>query len=97
VPQAAKDALSSTVAAVPQVLGQAQQKGLPAPAAQSIQNSAFDAFIQASHVTTWISVALILLAAGIVALRLPKSIHHGGAAAPVPAGESPVPAPVAGE
>ena len=97
VPQAAKDALSSTVAAVPGVLGQAQQNGLPAPAAATIQNNAFDAFIQASHVTTWISVALMLLAAVIVALRLPKSIHHGGAAAPAPAGQSPVPAPVAGD
>jgi len=102
VPQAAKDALSSTVAAVPEVLGRAQQQGLPGPAAERVQSSAFDAFIQASHATTWISVALILLAAVIVALRLPKTISDGGAPASVPGprGEgSPgvQPAPVIGE
>jgi MFS transporter, DHA2 family, multidrug resistance protein len=99
VPQAAKDALSSTVAAVPEVLGRAQQQGLPASAAERLQASAFDAFIQASHVTTWVSVALMVLAALIVALRLPKAIYHGGAPAAVPEPRSsgspePDPAPV---
>ena len=40
VPQAAKDALSSTVAAVPGVVVRRSRRGFPAPAAQSIQDSA---------------------------------------------------------
>jgi DHA2 family multidrug resistance protein-like MFS transporter len=101
VPQAAKDALSSTVAAVPQVVGRARQQGFPATAAQRVQDAAYDAFIRASHVTTWMCVGLMLLAAVIVALRLPKAIHHGGAPATGDAPDSaPAPAaaaPVAGE
>jgi MFS family permease len=101
VPQAAKDALSSTVAAVPQVVERAKQQGFPAAAAQRVQDAAYDAFIQASHVTTWVSVALMLLAAVIVALRLPKAIYHGGAPAAAAApGGTPAPAsptPVIGD
>jgi DHA2 family multidrug resistance protein-like MFS transporter len=98
VPQAAKDALSSTVAAVPQVLERAKQQGFPAAAAQRVQDGAYDAFIQASHVTTWVSVGLIVLAAVIVALRLPKAIHHGGAPAAAAAAPTPsAPAPVIGD
>jgi MFS transporter, DHA2 family, multidrug resistance protein len=100
VPKAAKDALSSTVAAVPQVVERARQQGFPAAPAQRVQDAAYDAFIHASHVATWVSVTLMLLAAVIVALRLPKAVHHGGApagagtpGAPVPA----APAPVVGE
>jgi hypothetical protein len=82
-------------------VGRARQQRFPAAAAQRVQDAAYDAFIQASHVTTWVCVGLMLLAAVIVALRLPKAIHHGGAPATGDAPDSaPAPAaaaPVAGE
>ena len=74
VPQAAKDALSSTVAAVPEVLGRAQQQGTPVPVIQNVRSAAFSAFIEASHVATWLSAAMMILAAVIVAVGLPKIV-----------------------
>jgi DHA2 family integral membrane protein (MFS transporter) len=92
VPQAAKDALSSTVAAVPQVLSRAQQQGWPAALIERVRAAAYDAFIQASHLTTWISVILMLLAAVIVALLLPKVIGDA-----VPLSAPPATADIDGE
>jgi|SRR3954447_6788007 len=81
-------------------VGARKEQGFPAAPAQRLQDGAFDAFIHASHVTTWASVALMVLAAVLVALRRPKVIRHGGtrADADVP-GQPPMPAaaPVVGE
>jgi DHA2 family multidrug resistance protein-like MFS transporter len=70
-PSAAKDAMSNSVIATVQVLEKAVGQGLPVSAADSIRASAFDAFLNASHVTTLISTAVIIVSAIIVWFLLP--------------------------
>ncbi|MGZ4613613.1 MAG: DHA2 family efflux MFS transporter permease subunit [Kineosporiaceae bacterium] len=100
VPQAAKDAMSSTVAAVPEVLSRAQQQGAPAALIQHVQSSAFTAFIEASHVATWLSAVMIILAAVIVAVGLPTIAAPSYAPAPGSEGDAVadgVATPIAGD
>jgi EmrB/QacA subfamily drug resistance transporter len=95
-PAAAKDALSSSVAAVPEVLARAQAAGLPAPIATQIRDHAFDAFVSASQVATLISAGAAIVATVIVAALLPRDLplHRETPVAPQPSGSAAVP-PVA--
>jgi MFS transporter, DHA2 family, multidrug resistance protein len=73
-PQAGKDALTSSVAALPKVLQRAGQAGLPAPAVQQLRSGTAAAFVDASHATTWVCVALVVVAAVLVGVLLPSRI-----------------------
>jgi EmrB/QacA subfamily drug resistance transporter len=70
-PPAAKDAMSNSVIATVQVLGQAAEQGLPASVVAATRATAFDAFLSASHVTTLISAGIVILAAFVVWFMLP--------------------------
>ncbi len=72
VPQAAKDAASESIIATVNVLGQAAQNGLPAGLVETARQGAFDAFLAASHLTSYLSLAIAVLAALVVGFMLPK-------------------------
>jgi MFS transporter, DHA2 family, multidrug resistance protein len=77
-PEPARSALSTSVAAVPPVLDQARAYGAPETVLEHIRAAAFDSFVQASHVTTWINVAILLFAMVVTALFMPTRVpqHH---------------------
>ncbi len=81
-PQAAKDAMTQSVAAVPRVLDRAAAAGMPADLAARTREGAFTAFIDASHITTWVSASLVLIAAVVVGVLLPTRITPHGDAEP---------------
>jgi MFS transporter, DHA2 family, multidrug resistance protein len=74
VPAAAKAAMDSSVAAVPAVVDRAQAAGLPAGAGARIREQAFEAFVRASHVATWLSFGMALLATLLIVTLLPRNI-----------------------
>ena len=89
LPPVAQDAAKQSVVATQEVLGLAVQQGLPAPQAAAMRNASYDAFLSASHVTTALSAAIVLLAAIVVGFLLPKiappqRAHHGASEAPEP-------------
>lgn len=73
-PAAGRNALSSSVAAVPTVLQRATAAGLPAPLAGRIRSGAFDAYISASHLTTWACAVTVAVSALLVLTLLPRRI-----------------------
>lgn len=64
-------AASESVVATVGVLNGAVEAGMPAETASSLQASAFDAFLGASHVTMIISLVIVVIAALAVAFLLP--------------------------
>ena len=70
-PSEAKDAMSNSIIATVEVLQRAVGQGLPQSVADAVKNSAFTAFLDASHVTTLVSAALALVAALILWFLLP--------------------------
>ena len=70
-PSAAKDAMSNSIIATVDVLGKAAQQGLPASVVEATKQSAFDAFLSASHITTLISAVIVVIAALVVWFLLP--------------------------
>jgi hypothetical protein len=70
-PQSAKDAMTNSVGATVRVLDAAVAQGLPASAAAAAKATAYDAFLNASHVTTLISMSLVFVAALVVWFVLP--------------------------
>ncbi len=74
VPQAARAALSSSVATVPTVVSRARELGAPESLIEQLRSGAFSAFIRASHVTTWISAGMLVVAEIAVIRLLPRRI-----------------------
>jgi len=74
IPDQTKDALRSTVSAVPQFLAKAQGQGLSADKAEEFRTQAFAAFTDASHKVATISATIVFLVAIIVATQLPKNM-----------------------
>jgi drug/metabolite transporter (DMT)-like permease len=70
-PEAAKQAASESLIASVAVLDKAVQSGLPADTAETLRQGAYEAFLSASHVTSYISCAVIAIAALVVAFLLP--------------------------
>ena len=70
-PSAAKDAMSNSIIATVDVLGKAAEQGLPATVVEATKQTAFDAFLSASHVTTLISAVIVVIAALVVWFLLP--------------------------
>jgi hypothetical protein len=82
LPPQAQEAAKTSVQLTQLVLQKAEAAGAPSAAIERVRTGAFDAFLTASHITYWISTAVILLAAGIVLFLLPQitppSAHPGG-------------------
>jgi len=74
IPDQAKEALRSTVSAVPNFLAKAQGQGLPADKAEAFRAQAFAAFTDASHKVATISATIVFLVAIIVLTQLPKNM-----------------------
>ena len=74
IPEQAKEALRSTVAAVPKFADMAAQNGMPAPAIATFKTEAFAAFTDASHRVATISATIIFLIAILVFTQLPKEM-----------------------
>jgi len=72
VPQGAKDAASESIIATVNVLGQAEQNGLPAGLVDTARQGAFEAFLAASHLTSYVSLIVAVIAALVVGFMLPK-------------------------
>jgi MFS family permease len=70
-PSAAKDAMSNSVISTVEVLKQAAAQGLPSSVVDATKATAFDSFLSASHVTTLISTAIVIIAALVVWFLLP--------------------------
>jgi DHA2 family multidrug resistance protein-like MFS transporter len=76
VPQVAKDFMLQSVAKAQVAINLAQQHGLPAAMVEHLRRASYDSFIAASHITTWVSVGVILVAVIIVATQLPTEVSH---------------------
>ena len=70
VPEAARAAASDSIVATVGVLEKAGA-ALPAPLVDQVRDGAFDAYISAAHVTTTISMGVVVIAALVVAFALP--------------------------
>jgi hypothetical protein len=84
-PAQARAAVESSVAAVPAVIQRAQTAGAPADLLSTLKDGAFDSYLGASHITTWLSGSLTLVAAIVVLTFLPRHVSlRRGAPAPEP-------------
>jgi len=87
IPDQAKEALRSTVSAVPNFLTKAQEQGLASDKAEAFRTQAFAAFTDASHKVATISATIVFLVALVVVTQLPKNMGKAEAtevpAAPV--------------
>ncbi len=72
LPAGAREAASQSVVLTKVVLEKAKAAGMPASVHDQIQTGAFNAFLSASHFTTYISAAVVLIAAAVVGFMLPK-------------------------
>ena len=72
VPDAARQAARESIVATDAVLDAAAAQGAPSGLLDSIRQAAYDAFLTSSHVTYFISMALVGIAAVVVATLLPK-------------------------
>jgi MFS transporter, DHA2 family, multidrug resistance protein len=84
LPPAAKATASQSVVLTKVVLDHAVAAGMPASVRSSIEDAAYQAFLTASHFTTFISATVVLIAAIVVGTLLPK-ITPPTKAAPAPA------------
>ena len=87
------DAAKQSLVATDAILDRVAQQGLPVPAVDALRNGAYDAFLQAAHVTTLIALAVAVIAALIVGFGLPyitpptRQVEKGKAPAPVDAAD----------
>lgn len=72
IPGPVAEAASESIIAAEVVLDQAVAQGLPSEVIGTLRDGAYQAFLQASHVTAWLSFALIVVAALVVGLLLPQ-------------------------
>lgn len=72
VPRAAKDAATESIIATVNVLGRAARQGLPTELVAAAQRGAFEAFLTASQVTSYLSLAMAIIAALVVGFMLPR-------------------------
>ncbi len=93
VPAAARTALTTSIATVPEVVARARAIGAPESLIGQLESAAFSAFMRASHITTLISAGMVLLAEAVVITLLPRRVghHHAPQGSPtteqVPVGE----------
>jgi DHA2 family multidrug resistance protein-like MFS transporter len=70
-PEPAKQAASESVVATVEVLDEAVAQGLPPEIAASVQSAAFEDYLAAMHIASWLSLAVVAAAVVIVAFGLP--------------------------
>lgn len=70
-PGPAAEAAKQSLVATDVILDQAAGQGIPASAVEGLRASAFDAFLQAAHLATLISLIIAVIAAVIVGFGLP--------------------------
>jgi len=68
----AKEVASESIIGTVSVLNQAAESGLPAATVAQLQSGAFEAFLNASHITSLISTVIVIIAFLIVLFGLPK-------------------------
>lgn len=71
VDPALASAATESIVAANAALTTAEQAGMPAALLEQLRQGAYDAFLSASHVTMWVSVGVVVLAAVLVAFLLP--------------------------
>ena len=71
IPEAARDAASTSVGGAEAVFVAAEAAGAPAALVESWRTQAYDAFISASHLTSLVSAIVVIVAAVAVATLLP--------------------------
>ena len=71
-PDAAKEVASESIVAADFILDQAAAQGAPAAVIDTLRAGAYEAFLSASHVTSYISLVMIVLAGLIVFFLLPQ-------------------------
>jgi hypothetical protein len=71
-PDAAKQAATESIVAADQILTQAAAQGAPAAVIEPLRTGAYEAFLSASHVTSYISLGMIVIAALAVFFLLPQ-------------------------
>jgi hypothetical protein len=72
IPEQAKEIASVSIIGTVSVLGQAAESGIPASTVAQLQSGAFEAFLNASHITSMISTVVIMIAFFVVVFGLPK-------------------------
>ena len=72
IPDQAKEVASESIIGTVSVLNQAAESGLPAATVAQLQSGAFEAFLNASHITSLISTVIVIIAFLIVLFGLPK-------------------------
>jgi predicted PurR-regulated permease PerM len=71
-PEEAKQAALESIVAADQILTQASAQGVPASVIDPLRTGAYEAFLSASHVTSYISLAVVVVAALVVFFLLPQ-------------------------
>ncbi|MFY9207892.1 MAG: MFS transporter [Candidatus Nanopelagicales bacterium] len=72
IPDQAKEVASESIIGTVSVLNQAAESGLPEATVAQLQSGAFEAFLNASHITSLISTVIVIIAFLIVLFGLPK-------------------------
>jgi MFS transporter, DHA2 family, multidrug resistance protein len=72
IPPEATNLASESVGGAVAVLSAAGEAGLPAPVVESATAAAFESFLNASHVTAFVSAGMVLIAAVVMVSMLPK-------------------------
>jgi EmrB/QacA subfamily drug resistance transporter len=71
-PDAARRAATESIVAADQILTQAASQGVPAAVIDPLRAGAYEAFLSASHVTSYISLVMIVIAGLVVFFLLPE-------------------------
>lgn len=66
------EAASESIISAMALLAKVEQAGAPASLVDQSRTGIFEAFLSASHITSWISFAIVLIAALVVGLLLPS-------------------------
>jgi len=72
IPAQAREIASESIIGTVSVLSQAGESGIPASTVAQLQSGAFEAFLNASHITSMISTGVIVIAFLVVVFGLPK-------------------------
>ena len=72
IPAQAKEIASESIIGTVSVLSQAGESGIPASIVAQLQSGAFEAFLNASHITAMISTVVIVIAFFVVIFGLPQ-------------------------
>ncbi len=71
-PEEAKQAATESIIAADRILSQAAGQGVPAAVIDPLRAGAYEAFLSAAHVTSYISLGVVVIAALVVGFLLPE-------------------------